>query len=191
MNIKAVQSDIKINDLIAKRWSARSFSDTPIQESEMQTLFEAARWTSSSMNEQPWQFLYAHKCDSAFQKFYNCLLPGNQPWCAGASVLVLSLAKKNFAGNNKPNRHYMHDTGAANTTLLLQAAELDIYGHMLGGFDMQKTISEFNIDDEWEVACFIALGYLGSPDNLEEPFKTREITPRTRKPQQDMVSRLI
>jgi nitroreductase len=85
----------------------------------------------------------------------------------------------------------MHDTGAANTTLLLQAAELDIYGHMLGGFDMQKTISEFSIDDDWEVACFIALGYLGSPDNLEEPFKTREITPRTRKPQQDIVSRLI
>ena len=41
-----------------------------------------------------------------------------------------------------------------------------------------------------EPVVFIALGYLDSPEKLEEPFKTREITPRTRKPLHQIVKRL-
>jgi len=181
----------KIAENIRKRWSIRSFAETPVADDNVKILFEAARWSASSMNEQPWKFLYAHKADAeAFHRFFDCLVPGNREWCKDAAVLVLSLAKKQFNSNGKPNRHAMHDVGAANSTLLIQAAELDIYGHMLGGFDMQKTIDTFQLDDQWEVACFIALGYADAPDRLEEPFKTREVTPRQRKPLNEVVERI-
>lgn len=109
-------------------------------------------------------------------------MAGNQPWAKNASVLLLSLARKNFASNGKPNRHAMHDVGASNTTLLLQAANMDIYGHMMGGYHHDATIEAFEIDEnEFEISCFIALGYLESPEALEEPFKTRELTARSRK----------
>ena len=48
----------------------------------------------------------------------------------------------------------MHDVGAANTQLLLQAAHQEIYGHIMGGFDMDKTIETFDIPENLEPVCF-------------------------------------
>ena len=94
-------------------------------------------------------------------------MAGNKVWAENGSVMILALAKKNFA-NGKTNRHAMHDIGAANSTLLLEAASLDIYGHMMGGFHFNETLEAFDLDNnEWEPACFIVSGYLDAPDKLE------------------------
>ena len=171
-----------IHPLLLKRWSARSFSEKMIVQEDLNTLLEAASWAASSMNEQPWRYLYAFRGEPAFDRFWNCLMDGNKPWAKNASVLMLSLANKHMVKNGADNRHYLYDTGAANTNLLLQAAEMDIYGHQMGGFHMDKALSEFALDDNWEPAVFIALGYLDDPEKLEEPFLTREISSRTRRP---------
>jgi hypothetical protein len=45
-----------------------------------------------------------------------------------------------------------------------------------------KTIETLNLDAEkLEPIAFLALGYLDEAEKLEEPFKTRELTPRSRK----------
>ncbi len=168
---------------IRRRWSPRSFADKPIADEDMQTLFEAAGWAASSRNEQPWEYIYAHRSDEeGFQRLLDCLNEGNRKWAKDAAVLVLSLARLHHSHNGKPNRHYLHDTGSANTTMLLQAASMDIYGHMMAGFQMDKTIEVLELPDEVEPCCFIALGYLGTPDQLEEPFRSRELNPRRRRP---------
>jgi len=178
-----------VHPLLAKRWSARAFNGKPISQTELNTLFEAASWSASSMNEQPWKYLYAHKQNKkSFEKMWSCLLPGNQAWTTKGSVLILSLAEKNFDYKNRPNRHYMHDVGAANTQLLLQAAQQEIYGHMMGGFDMDKTIETFDIPENLEPVCFMVLGYLDEAETLEEPFKSRETAPRNRKPVDEFVT---
>lgn len=177
---KEAVTQYPVHEFIRQRWSARSFADRPIEPEALMTLLEAASWASSSMNEQPWIYLYAHKGEPAFQQMFDCLLPGNR-WADGAQVLLLSLARKNFTSNGKLNRHALYDVGAANTTLVLQAASMDIFGHQMGGFDMQKTIETFQIPDDLEPMCFIALGYLDDAEKLEEPFRTRELTPRKRK----------
>jgi nitroreductase len=187
-SIKTPATRYPVNELLLKRWSARAFSDQPITPDTLNTLFEAASWAASSMNEQPWIYLYAHRQDTEnFQRFHDCLMPGNQLWAQNAAVLVLSLARKNFLGNGKPNRHSLHDVGAANTTLLLQAAHEDIYGHMMGGFDMARTIETFHLPENIEPACFIALGHLSHPDTLDEPFRSRELAPRSRKSLDEIV----
>lgn len=187
--VKIPQTQNPVSQVIRSRWSARAFAPQPIEEAMMHQLFEAASWTSSSMNEQPWIYLFAHRSDSErFARFLGCLSGGNQVWAQHAAVLVLSIARKNFARDGAFNRHYLHDTGAATTTLLLEAIQNGIYGHIMGGFDMEKAVAEFGVDPaQHEVAAFIALGYLGQPDDLPEPFKTRETTPRTRKNLSDFV----
>ncbi len=187
---KTPSTQFSVHPLITKRWSARSFSDRAIEEADLMSLFEAAGWAASSMNEQPWKYLYAYSDDPAFDIFWNCLMDGNKPWARNASVLVLSLARKSFRKNQEHNRHAMYDTGAANTNLLLQAAELDIYGHQMGGFHMEKTIADFGVSEEWEPAVFIALGYLDDPENLDEPFKSRELTPRSRMATDEFTERI-
>ncbi|MEQ8706773.1 MAG: nitroreductase family protein [Phaeodactylibacter sp.] len=179
---KTAQTESAVHPLIKKRWSPRAFAERPINDQDLAALFEAASWAASSYNEQPWQYLYAHRADEAgFNRLLSCILEGNRAWAQGASVLVLSLAQANLARTGKPNRHYFHDTGAANTNFLLQAADMDIYGHMMGGFDFQKTVAEFDLEEGLEPVCFMALGYLGDPEQLEEPLRSREQAPRSRK----------
>lgn len=191
MSIKIAKTEHPVLDVIKNRWSARSFSDKQISEKEMHTLFEAASWAFSANNAQPWEFVYAHKEDKeAFEKLHSCLVGGNQPWTKTAAVLMAVLAHKKME-NGQENKAARHDVGAANTTLMLQATSMDIYGHVMGGFDVKKAAELLNLDTEvMEPVVFIALGYLDSPEKLEEPFKTREITPRTRKPLHQIVKRL-
>ncbi|GAB4377183.1 MAG: hypothetical protein Kow0075_05260 [Salibacteraceae bacterium] len=180
---KIAHTHYDIHPLIKNRWSPRSFKEDAVPEDLVRTMLEAASWAASSMNEQPWRYLVAHRPSTAFEKMIECLLPGNVPWAKKSAVMIISLAKKHFDKNGKENRHAMHDVGSANTTMLLQGVELGVYGHMMGGFDMDKTIRSFDIDPEkFEVVCFIALGFLDSPNKLPEEYKKRELEPRERKP---------
>jgi nitroreductase len=184
--IKEAKTIYPVHDLIAKRWSARAFSEKSISEEALFTLLEAASWASSSINEQPWHYVYSFKGTPGFEVMWNHLSAGNQPWVKNASVLVMCVANKTFAKNGEFNRHYMHDVGMANANLLTQATSMGIYCHILGGYDRNLTDETFSIPGNREVICFIALGYLGDGDLLEEPFKTREITPRNRKSLQEI-----
>ncbi len=148
----------------------------------MATLFEAATWTASSSNSQPWVFGYAHRADEAnFQRLLECLVPANQVWARHAAVLVVALARTTFP-TGKPNAWARHDVGAATTTLLLQATAQGLSGHVMAGFEADHTRQAFALPPDVEPVTFTALGYQGSPEELEEPNRTREAAPRTRKP---------
>lgn len=179
--IKTAVTRLPVIDLIKERWSARAFSDQNLSAEQVLTLIEAASWAPSSMNEQPWRYRYALRGTEEFNEMWSCLLPGNQPWAKNAAALILSTTKKNFARNNAPNHYAQHDTGMANAFLILQATQMKIYGHMMGGFDANLLRETFQLAEDEEPVCIIALGYLGAPEQLEEPFKTREITPRSRR----------
>jgi nitroreductase len=107
-------------------------------------------------------------------------MPGNAVWACKAPILMAVFAKNVFNDGNA-NIHAWHDVGAACTKLLLQGAELGIYGHQMGGFDRQKAKDLLQYPDTLDLVSILALGYLGEADALEEPFKSRELTPRTRK----------
>ncbi|OON70982.1 nitroreductase family protein [Hymenobacter sp. CRA2] len=188
MSHKPAQTHFPVADFIKHRWSPRAFTSQPIEDDALRTLFEAAAWAPSAMNEQPWQFIYAHREQTeAFQKVWNCLLPGNQPWAKNAAVLVIVLARKSFSSNGADNRHYLHDVGMATANLLLQAGTMGIHGHVMGGFDLAKTQQEFGLPTDLEPATFLALGYVGTAEQLEEPFRSRELAGRSRKPLDEFV----
>jgi nitroreductase len=181
MSSKIANTTHPVIDLIKDRWSARSFSNKEISQQDLETILEAGSWAFSSNNAQPWHFVYAHRHDASFQKLVNCLMPGNQPWAKNAAVLMVVLADKKNA-NGSENRIARHDVGAANATLMLQALTMGIYGHVMGGFDAAKVIETLGIDPEvLDPVVMIALGYLDAPEKLEEPFKTRELSTRSRK----------
>jgi hypothetical protein len=58
-DIKQAALDHPVHELIAKRWSPYAFSDRAVSTKDLQSLFEAARWTASSNNEQPWRYIVA------------------------------------------------------------------------------------------------------------------------------------
>lgn len=187
---KIPNTQYPILEVLKNRWSARAFTNQAVTEETMQQLFEATSWAASSMNEQPWRYIYALRGTPAFDTMVDCLMAGNQPWAKNAAALVLSIAHTTFARDGKPNRHAYYDVGAANTTFSLEALHLDLYIHQMGGFEYAKTVETFNLPAGQEPVVFIALGYLDTPESLPEPYKNRETTPRTRKTLSEFVSKL-
>ena len=175
---------MKTASIIDKRWSPRAFDETEsLTREQVDSLFEAARWAPSSMNEQPWLYYYTTRKDSvSFSSYMDCLMPGNSSWAQRADLIILSVARKKFRRNNKPNRHALHDTGAANVLLALRAAEMGLQAHQMGGFDIAKTVELFNLDPEmYEPVTFISVGTPVNPDILPVELREREVAPRSRR----------
>ena len=171
-----------VDDLIRRRWSPRAYSNKEVTAAELKRLFEAARWAASSSNEQPWRFLVGRRGDETYQKIFNALVEGNQSWAKSAPVLVLSVAKKTFTSNGKPNAYGMHDTGAASATLALQATADGLHTHSMAGFDREQARASFAIPSDYEIGAVTAIGYFGDPTSLPEHLHKMEVSPRQRKP---------
>jgi nitroreductase len=170
-------------DPIRNRWSPRAFLDKPVSREDLRTLLEAARWAASCFNEQPWRFIIATKDNpDEFARLLSILAEMNQLWAKSAPVLLLSVYKKTFSHNGKPNRHGIYDTGAAATLLGVQAAAMGLATHQMAGYDPAKARDLFHIPDDFEPGAAMALGYPGPADSLPEDFQKSELAPRTRKP---------
>ena len=180
-NIKKAATEYPVLEIIKNRWSPRSFSDKVISVDDMNTILEAATWSFSAMNEQPWRYVVAQKGTALFDYFVDLLNPGNKPWNKHAAALVLSLKKNNYSDSDNININALHDIGAANILLTLQANSMGIYTHVMEGFSKKQASELLQLDPGMEPVVMIALGYPDTPEKLNEPFKTRETSPRSRK----------
>ncbi|MCA6075275.1 nitroreductase family protein [Fulvivirga sedimenti] len=188
IDIKQAKTRYNVLDVIRKRWSPRSFSKYPLMPEEIETLLEAATWAPSAMNEQPWRFVVASKEDEEkFRKLADFLVPGNRVWAENAAVLMVVFGVTTYARNGKENINVGHDVGMATQNLLLQGVSMDVYGHVMEGFDKDRVIEEFQLPDNIRPLTMLALGRLDVPDLLEEPYYSREQSPRTRRSVEDSV----
>lgn len=174
--------DYPVLEAIKKRWSPRAFAQKSISKEDILTMLEAARWTASAFNEQPWRFIVATKEDNPkYTKLLACLREGNQAWAANAPVLILAVAKKTFSNTNGENKLARYDLGQAVSALVLQARQLDIYSHQMAGIYPDKAKKAYNLSDDYEAVTAIALGYLGDIEQLPEDLQEREKSERIRK----------
>jgi nitroreductase len=176
-----------VEGLILRRWSPRVYADKEVPAAELKRLFEAARWAASSSNEQPWRFLVGRRGDETYQKIFNALVEFNQAWARSAPVLVLTVAKKTFTAKGTPNRYGLHDTGAAMATLALQATADGLHTHSMAGFDNDLMRASFAIPSDYELGAVTAIGYFGDPATLPEHLQKMEVSPRQRKPLEELV----
>lgn len=185
---KSAVFESPILEVIQMRRSSRAYADRPVGKESIDSLFEAARWAPSSVNEQPWLFLYATKDQQVlWNKIFECLNDSNKIWAVNAPLLIVSLARKNFTRNDKPNQSARYDLGAANAFLSLQAAHLGLNVHQMGGYDATKAKQNLNIPDHFETVVIMAIGYPGDVALLPENLKLRELAPRERYLQQEFV----
>jgi nitroreductase len=185
---KPATNEFPIHDLLKKRWSPRAFSKQPVAPEILCSLFEAARWSFSCFNDQPWVYLVATKeTPEDFERMLSLLIEWNQAWAAAAPVLALSVARTTFHHNGKPNRHALHDVGAASTSLALEATARGLFIHQMGGFDAEKARELYCIPEGWEAVAAMAIGYAGETESLPEKLAQREREERVRKPISEFV----
>lgn len=187
---KQAKTNGPVIELIRNRWSPRSFSEKQISQTDLDTILEAASWAASASNEQPWEYYYAFNGTDGFLKLHDGLAVFNQTWAKNASVLIAAVARKTFAANGTDNKWAQHDLGMADANMFLQASSMGIYAHGMGGFDKHIISLAINLGEDKELVCMIALGYLGDADILPEPYKTRELTQRDRKPLSEFTNKI-
>jgi nitroreductase len=167
---------------LAERWSPRAFADKPVAATDLKLILEAARWTASSSNLQPWRFLVGVKGSETHGKIFSTLVGFNQMWAGKAGVLILGFAElKNSKG--EANAYGLYDLGQSAASLILQAGALGLHAHSMGGFDHAAAKTVFGLGEDQGLGAVIAIGYQDDPSAIDNPqMLEREVAPRDRKP---------
>jgi nitroreductase len=169
-------TDYPIHELVEKRWSPYVFSSDPVPEPDLQSLFE------------PWAFLVAqHDQPEAYERLLSCLVEANQVWARQAPVLVLTLARRVFQRNNKPNRHYLHDLGLAAAQLTLEATSRGLAVHQMAGILPERVRELYDVPEDWEAATALAIGYPGDAGHAQDGPGARDQERSPRKSQEEFV----
>jgi nitroreductase len=186
--LKHANPDHPIHELLAQRWSPYAFADQSVTDQELRSLFEAARWTASSYNEQPWRYIVAKKQDAdEFERLHSCLLEGNQAWAKAAPVLAVGCVSLRFEMNDKPNSAAVHDLGAASASLTFEATNRGMAVHQMIGIDPDKVRETFGLPEAYQPVTGLAIGFAAPADTLPERLRERDLAPRTRKPLNEFV----
>ena len=181
--INPATTEAKLHDLIANRWSPRSFDPTHIISSEeMNSLLEAARWSPSWNNDQPWRFLFGHRGDKNFEGFVSTLKDFNLVWAPNASALILICAT-----GKKVTKIETFDTGLAVGAITFQGLSMGFHTRQMGGFEKDKISEMFSLPENVEPIVLIAVGKIKEPVDLSEDFQKRENAPRSRKPLSELI----
>lgn len=183
---KLATTEFPILDVLKERWSPRAYADKPIEQEKLWSLLEAARWSPSAANGQPWAFIVALKGEPGFDKIVSTLTGFNAVWAPNASLLILSLAKITRP-DGTPNRHAYYDVGQAVAHLSVQAASSGLSVHQMGGFDAGKVRELFAIPEGYDPVTVAAIGYFGDLEKLPEELRQRETSERTRKPLSEII----
>jgi len=180
------KSTYPINPLILNRWSPRSMTGEELDNEEIMSLFEAARWAPSSYNNQPWRFIYAKRNTEHWDRLFSLLVEGNRAWAKNSALLVVVISRKNFEYNKKPARTHQFDAGSAWENLALEAFSRGIVAHGMQGFDYDKARIDLEIPTDFEVMAMIAIGKKGARESLSPELQEKEKL-TDRKPLKDIV----
>jgi nitroreductase len=172
-----------LHELLSERRSPRAFSEQAIEPSKIVSLFEAARWSPSSANEQPWNFIVATKSDTRnYTSIANALMEGNRRWALRAPLLVVGIAQSTYLKSGKPYRHAWYDLGQSIANMTAQATSQGLSVHQMGGFDANQLRTTLSISEGYDIVIVLAIGYAERPETLPDDLRSREEAPRMRKP---------
>lgn len=180
---KQAAAEHEIHPLLLKRWSPRAFVERELSEDQILSLLEAARWSPSCFNDQPWRYMVAPRGrGDGFARLLSTLSETNQSWAKRAGLLLLGVASSQFEHNGKPNVHGRYDLGQAGALLTVQAESMGLRVHQMAGFDSGRARAEFDIPVGFEPVVAIAVGYPDDPAVLPDTLREREYAARKRKP---------
>lgn len=174
-----------IERIFAKRWSTRAFdAEKPVPPGQLAACLEAARWAPSCFGEEPWRFVVADRFadEDAWRSVLATLAEKNQLWARNSPVLIVTACISTFSNNGQPNRWCEYDAGQAAISLCLQATQLGLATHQMGGFDANAVRAATGMPGDLHIMSVIALGHPAEAMDTTEAFREMETAPRKRKP---------
>lgn len=166
------------------RHSPRAMSGAPLPRAELMRLLEAARWSPSSGNGQPWRFVLCEQGGAGFELVLNHLKDFNQVWAKKASAFVVvctNTTRVDSDGKVLNRRLALFDAGAAWMSMALQGHHMGLVVHAMEGFEHEALKEALKVPEEIDICCVVAVGLPGDPSELPADKQAGE-KPNGRRP---------
>lgn len=186
---KPASTIVPISDLIANRWSPRVFdSSHTLSHGDVLALAEAARWSPSSNNAQPWKFSILLRGTKEFEAVSSAGLTGfNQSWAPNASVYVVVMAEKiRPDGKEWDKATAFYNAGLASAQIVFEAESMGLKSHYMGGILHDEIESILGAKDIW-IVNVLAIGKQGDVSSASTELQERETAARTRRPLEEII----
>ena len=178
IEVKKPKLKANIINVLKERFSPRVFLEEKISSKDINSIIEAARWTPSSSNRQPWFFYVAEKGGKGFEKTISCLSENNY-WAKYASHLVVGCyINEDEKGKNN---YAQYDLGQAVMSLVIQSQSMGYFVHQMGGFDKDKIKEILTIQSPAFPWVIITIGKIGDYSKADQILVDKDNKERKRK----------
>jgi nitroreductase len=177
---KTAITSAEIAPVLANRWSPRAYDvNHTASQHELLSILEAGRWAPSANNAQPWRFSIATRGSELFDQIVSALTGFNQAWAPNASaLLVISVLNQKADGTPYPGA--LLDAGLAAQNMMIQAEELGLAAHPIGGMVHDQMRKVLDLADNLDPIMAMTIGKRADASVLEGPAYEREVAPRVR-----------
>ncbi len=167
--------------LIAARRSLRAYASRPVEPGKIERMLEAARWSPSCANRQSWRFIVVDRDSPDRAPVEEALDPGNA-WARRAPVLIVAGARPQDGAVVESRQYFLLDTGLALMSLIYRGVDQGLLVHPMAGWREAALRAALGLPEEFVPAAVVAVGYAGSPEELDEGTRKKDEKQRTRKP---------
>lgn len=177
---KRARTLMPIMDVLATRWSTRSFDpDQDIPKDKLVAVAEAARWAPSTNNNQPWRYIFFDRNNENRTIAEAALAEGNF-WAKRAACLIAAVHRDSYEKDSeKANPWAALELGLSLSNLMHQAVAEGLAVHPIAGFDEKYLIDRLGIPTGYHVPVMVVLGHYKPFSGLKEwqiesEYKVRE-----------------
>lgn len=168
--------DEVLHPLLAARRSPSSFDGSrPVTRGQLETLLEAARWTPSAGNSQPWAFIAGLRGDQTHRRLVAHLAGSSSRWAPSAGLLLANLTHVHVEETDWDYSEFsLYDVGQAVAHVTLQAQAMGLAVRQFRAFDRDAIAAEFAVPAHWQVTSMSAVGHAGAEQEGERGASGRE-----------------
>ena len=157
--------------------AVRHFSSQPVPDDVIERILQAARWTGSAKNTQPWQFVVVRRRE-ALQEL--AMFGRYASHLAGAAVGIVIVTPPGYA---------LFDAGRVSQNMML-AAWADGVGSCIASFGEEANArARLGIPDGWQAHTAISFGYpqRDAPQTIEGLPREQVLASVGRRPLRELV----
>lgn len=162
---------MSILKLIKERRSVRKYKAEPIPSEILYRVLEAARFSPSGKNLQPWKFILVQD-ESLKRRLVDACV--GQKFIAEAPVVIVACGfpDKCYSRMGNYMKSWAVDVAIALEHMVLQAQEEGLGTCWIGAFEEREVKSLLNIPEDVKVLALTPLGY---PDTTPKPRGRKSI----------------
>ncbi len=147
-------------ETLRDRWSPTAWdSEHVLAPADVERLVEAARWSPSAGNSQPWSFVTARRGEALHQRLVPLLAASSRRWAPYAALLVVNVCHRYVEGTDWDSSEFAeYDLGQSVAHMTLQALSMDLSSRQFRAFDRDAVQRELGLPSHWVAMTMTAIG---------------------------------